>query len=260
MHLLFLGTGAGCGVPSFFCDCIACREAKSEQRYRRSRCALLIQGDKNTLIDAPPDLRHQLIREKIERIDHLILTHSHYDHIGGLGELEFYVRLKRQESIPAYMAPSTYNWLANSYGFMQDCLSIQQLDFGWNFNLDGTTFTGLEVTHSQGTLGFLIKRGTKRFAYIPDTGPLPSSTQEKLKEVDTLVIGASFWGKNWMPKDHLSIDEAIQIGLKLNAREIYLTHLSMHHDTPITNQTLEAHLRNFGTHIHLAYDGLVITL
>jgi phosphoribosyl 1,2-cyclic phosphate phosphodiesterase len=257
--LTFLGTGAGCGVPSFFCGCAACQEAAAQPRYHRTRCAVLVRGHRNTLIDAPPDLRAQLLREQIDQIDHFVLTHSHYDHTGGLGELEFYVRVKRGEAIPAYLTPASQEWLQSAYSFMADCLFVQTVEAGWQFELDGVTYTGLEVTHAPGTLGLLMETASgRRTAYIPDTGPLPVSTQGLLRGIDTLILGATFWGRNWMPEDHLSVEEAVRIGLDLKPKELYLTHLSMHHDTPVTNQELEAYLRNFGEHLHLAYDGMCI--
>jgi phosphoribosyl 1,2-cyclic phosphate phosphodiesterase len=259
--LIFLGTGAGSGVPSFFCSCAACQEARAEPSYQRTRCGLVIQGSKNTLIDAPPELRQQLVRERIDRIDHFILTHSHYDHTGGLGDLEFYVRVQCQEAIPTYMTPASQEWLHASFGFLEDCLFVQPVDAGWQFELDGLLFTGLEVTHGPGTLGLLIETAAgRRTAYIPDTGPLPASTLEQIGGVDTLILGATFWGKNWMPEDHLSVDEAVQIGLQCQAGHLFLTHLSMHHDTPVTNHELEGHLRSFGSHLHLACDGMCIEL
>jgi len=215
----------------------------------------------NVLIDAPPDLRAQLVREQIDQIDQFVLTHGHYDHSGGLGDLEFYVRVRRQEAIPAYMSQLSQDWLRASYGFMADCLLIQTVETGWQFELDGVVYTGLEVTHAPGTLGLLFETASgRRTAYIPDTGQLPAATQEKLEGVDTLILGATFWGRNWMPEDHLSVEEAVQIGQSLNSKEIFLTHLSMHHDTPVTNGELEAYLRTFGEHLHLAYDGLRIEI
>jgi phosphoribosyl 1,2-cyclic phosphate phosphodiesterase len=259
--LIFLGTGAGSGVPSFFCGCAACQEARANPPYRRTRCAVLVQGHENTLIDAPPDLHLQLLRERIDQIDAFVLTHGHYDHSGGLGELEFYVRVERQEAIPAYMSPGSRDWLHTTYGFLEDCFSIQTVDTGWQFELDGVNYSGLEVTHAPGTLGFLMETAYgRRIAYIPDTGPLPASTQEKLTSVDALILGATFWGRNGMPEDHLSAAEAVQIGLGLHVKELYLTHVSMHYDAPVTNQELEAYLRSFGNHIHLAYDGLCIEI
>jgi phosphoribosyl 1,2-cyclic phosphate phosphodiesterase len=258
--LTFLGTGAGCGVPSFFCGCAACQEAAAEPRYCRSRCALAIRGKKTTLVDAPPDLRSQLLRERINHIDAFILTHSHYDHTGGLGELEFYVRVKRREAIPAYLTPVSREWLHTAYDFLEDCLSVQTVEADWQFELDGVAYTGLEVTHAPGTLGLLMETAGRRTAYIPDTGPLPASALEKLQGVDTLILGATFWGRNWMPEDHLSVEEAVQIGLQLQAKQLYLTHLSMHHDKPVTNRELEEYLRAFGKHLHLAYDGTCIQI
>jgi phosphoribosyl 1,2-cyclic phosphate phosphodiesterase len=258
--LIFLGTGAGSGVPSFYCGCRACQEALDEPFYCRTCCSLLIQGKANLLVDAPPDLRMQLVRGKIDRLDALLLTHSHFDHTGGLGELEFYVRLKRQDALPAYMSAETVSWLNSAYDFMKDCLAIQCFSSPSRTVVDGVTFTALEVTHAPGTLGFLMETADRRTAYIPDTGPLPAATLEKLEGIDTLILGATFWGRNWMPEDHLSVDEAVQVGLQLKVKQLYLTHLSMHYDTPVTSQELEAYLRTFGSHIFPAYDRLEITL
>ena len=222
---------------------------------------MLIRGEYNTLIDAPPELRTQLLREHVHQIDHFILTHSHYDHTGGMGELEFYVRVGRQQVIPAYMTPDSLAWLRAAFGFMEDCLYTQTVEAGWQFELDNITCTGLEVTHAPGTLGLLLKTPDgRRTAYLPDTGPLPASTKDQLQGIDTLILGATFWGRNWLPEDHLSVEEAVRIGLSLNVKKLYLTHLSMHHDIPVTNRELEAYLRTFGDHLHLAYDGLCIEI
>ncbi len=260
-QLIFLGTGAGCGVPAFYCNCVACREASTNPNYQRTRCALLVRGERNTLIDAPPDLRVQLNRERIHQIDHFILTHSHYDHTGGIGELEFYVRVQRQQAIPTYLTPATQAWLQTSFNFMEDCLYIQTVEPNWQFELDKVMFTALEVTHAPGTLGVLLQTPAgKRTAYIPDSGPLPAQTAQQLEGIDTLILGATFWGTNRMPEDHLSVAEAVQIGLILNIKNLYITHLSMHHDTPVTNHELETYLQTFGEHFHLAYDGLCIEI
>ena len=260
-QLVFLGTGAGCGVPSYFCECAACQEARSQPRYQRSRCAVLLQGEKNTLVDAPPELRFQLIREKVTDIDHFLLTHWHYDHTGGLGDLEFYVRTKRGEAIPAYMTADTLAWLRSAFWFMEDCLVIQKLEAEYQLQIDGFNITALDVQHTPGTIGLLFESPSgRRTAYIPDSGPLPQRTLGHLRDLDTLILDSTFWGANWMPDEHQSVDSAIQIGQELQAGQVYLTHLSMHHDSPVTNQALEAHLSQFGEQFHLAYDGLRIEL
>jgi phosphoribosyl 1,2-cyclic phosphate phosphodiesterase len=261
LYLTFFGTAAGCGVPSFFCGCVACQEALSDPRYQRSRCSVLVQGQKNTLIDTPPELRMQLIREKVNRIDHLLLTHWHYDHSGGLGDLEFYQRLQHKQVIPAYMTKETKTWMKTSFWFLEDCFDTTLIENGIDVAIDGIKYTALQVEHAPGTIGLLLETETgRRIAYIPDTGPLPANTMELIEGVDTFIIGATFWGRNWMPEDHLSVSEAVQIALQLKAKKTYLTHLSMHHDTPVTNAELENYLASFGDQFHLAYDGLRIEL
>lgn len=261
VSLLFLGTGAGCGVPSFFCSCDACQEARTNPVLTRSRCSVVIQGETCILIDTSPDLRTQLVREKITQIDLLILTHWHYDHSGGLGELEFFARMKHQRAIPAWMSQETREWLNSAFWFMTDCLSIQNAAFGNPIEAGEITIAPLMVQHTPGTTGLLIKTPSgRRTAYLSDTGPLPATTMEQLRGIDTLILGATFWKGNWMPEDHLSVEEAIRIGLSLNVGQIYLTHLSMHYVQPVTNQELLAYVQQFGDHIHLAYDGLRIEI
>ncbi len=259
--LIFLGTGAGCGVPSFFCGCVACQEAAAEPRFRRTRCAVAIRGESDTLIDSPAELRTQLVRDGLDRIDQFLMTHWHYDHSGGLGDLEFYVRVRRGEAIPAYMTAETKKWLDAAFWFLQDCLYIQIMAPGYQVETGGVRYTALEVAHVPGTVGWLMETVSgKRTAYITDTGPLPAATMEQLQGIDTLILGTTFWGRNWMPDTHLSVAEGVQIALELKVEQAYFTHLSMHHDIPVTNHELEDYLRTFGSHLHLAYDGMCIEI
>jgi len=258
--LTFLGTGAGGGVPSFFCGCAACLEAAVEPRLERTRCSILIRGRKNVLVDAPPDLRRQLLAAGTRQIDGFILTHSHYDHSGGLGDIEFHARIDGLDPIPSYMSGESALWLRTSFGFMADCLVIHVIEAGEEFSIDDTTYTALEVTHSPGTFGLLAKTRHGRAAYIPDTGPLPPATLRAIKGVDTLILGASFCGRNRLPEDHLSVEEALSIARDIRPKEFYLTHLSMHYDSPVTNQELESYLAPLGESFRIARDGLSINI
>jgi phosphoribosyl 1,2-cyclic phosphate phosphodiesterase len=258
--LVFLGTGAGSGVPAFYCDCAACREARREPRFRRSRCAVLLRGSENILIDTPPELRSQLVREGAADIDRVILTHSHFDHFGGFGDLEFYIRLRRQGLLPAAMSIETYRDLAQSYGYMVDCLQIEVVGPGMTWAFDETVCTFLAAQHAPGTLGVLLERSGRRTAYFPDTGPLPAETRERLQGIDCLIIDATFWGRNWMPEQHQSVDSAIQLSRELDVKSTILTHVAMHHDQPVTGQELEGYLENSGSDLQAAYDGLTIPL
>jgi phosphoribosyl 1,2-cyclic phosphate phosphodiesterase len=260
-RLIFMGTGAGCGVPSFFCNCTACQEARLEPRFQRTRCSVAILGRQTTLIDSPPEMRTQLLREGIQQIDNFLMTHWHYDHSGGLGDLEFYVRVRRGEAIPAHMTAETKEWLSAAFWFLQDCLYIQTLNPGCQVETDEVRYTALTTAHVPGTVGWLIETASgRRTAYLSDTGPLPGSTAEIVHGIDTLILGATFWGRNWMPETHLSVSEAVQIALEQEVKQAYFTHISMHHDTPVTNCELEAYLKRYGDHLHLAYDRLQIEL
>ncbi|MEG0375451.1 MAG: MBL fold metallo-hydrolase, partial [Raoultibacter sp.] len=117
----FMGTAAGCGVPAFFCDCPACNEARNDPRARRGDCGALIRGEKTVLIDTPPDLRHQLLREDVRTIDELLYTHAHFDHLGGLGELEYLVQLVSKTPLPTYGSTTTLEGVSTEFHYMTYC-------------------------------------------------------------------------------------------------------------------------------------------
>ena len=259
-RLTFLGTGAAGGVPSFFCTCAACQEAHAQPQLARTRSSVLISGRKNVLVDAPPDLRRQLIAAGARRIDGFILTHTHYDHSGGLGDIEFHARIDGLDPIPSYMSRESALWLREAFGFMADCLSVQVIEPKEEFTIDDTTYTALEVTHSPGTFGLLARTERGRAAYIPDSGPLPQATLETIRGVDTLILGAPFWGRNRLPEDHLSVEEALTVARDVGPERFYLTHLSMHYDSPVTNHELESYLVPLGESFRVARDGLSIRI
>jgi phosphoribosyl 1,2-cyclic phosphate phosphodiesterase len=260
MELVFLGTGAGCGVPLFYCECKACQEALIDSHYRRTRCAIALVGEETILIDAPPELAAQLSRYRIKNINHFALTHWHYDHFGGLGDLEFFVRLRRTRALPAVMTPETWTQLQASFGFMADCLEVTLVEPGQVVETGEERLTALAVAHAPGTIGFLIEHGSRRIAYLPDTGQLPPDTKERLHGIEYLLLDATYWGSNGYPGQHLSLSEAIAIGQELRAQQLYLTHLSMHFNTPVTSRELEDVIKPYDGQVHLAYDGLRLAL
>ena len=260
MEVVILGTSAGAGVPLFHCGCKACHEALAEPQYQRARCAIALLDEENILIDAPPEIAVQLSRYRIAEINYFALTHWHYDHFGGLGDLEFYVRLHRFETLPAFMTSETWAQLQTNFGYMADCLEAKTLGVGQTVNTGRVRLTALETTHSPGTIGFLIEKGGKRLAYLPDTGPLPEDTRNRLRGIEYLLLDATYWGKNRLPDQHLSFKEAIDIGQELDVARLYLTHLSMHYDTPITSRELEEAIKSYDGRVCLAFDGLRLAL
>lgn len=270
--LRFLGTAAYCGVPSFYCGCKACEEALRNPAAQRTCSALLIRGRQNTLIDAGPDLRMQLSLARASDIHQVLLTHEHADHIGGIAQMEFYVRFRLDQPLPIYAPAYTLEAVSQQFGFMRDTLELHELKAWQTIEFDGLRYTALPASHGVQTFGYLIEQGTdladsagsgsisKRVAYFPDTGPPASAVAEAIRGVDYFIIDASFNGRNQKPEAHLSIDEAIQLSIELEAKKTFLTHLTMHYDEPITTYELQQYLSPYAGSILAANDGLELRL
>jgi phosphoribosyl 1,2-cyclic phosphate phosphodiesterase len=297
--LRFLGTGASCGVPSFYCGCKACQEALLNPAARRGCAGLLISGTQNTLVDASPDLRMQLSLAGARTIHQALLTHEHFDHIGGIPQLEYYVRLQSRQPFPLYAGSHTLAAIAEQFAFMADTLEPYPIEAWQSLVFDGVRYTALPAAHGMQTFGYIIERDDalsgalhgashdgplgapndvpngepddgspafmpndsrhRRIAYFPDTGPLAPEVLERLRNIDTLIIDATFNGKNWMPASHHTIDEAIALAQSLEVRKTFLTHLTMHYDEPITTRELQELLAPYRGAILAANDGLELT-
>lgn len=259
----FMGTGAGCGVPAFFCDCPACNEARRDPRARRGDCGVMVRGRESgatVLIDTPPDLRHQLIREDVRTVDELLYTHAHFDHLGGLGELEYLVQLVKKEPLRTYGSAEALAGVAQEFHYMTYCLDRRELAPFDELELDGVRYTALPVTHAPGTFGYLIETPKTRLFYASDTGALPAETAERVHDVDIMAMDATFWKRNWSPDAHHSVQECIEEGLALGAKTLFLTHLAMHYDEPITLAQLEEYLQQYDGRVRPAADGLTLDL
>lgn len=256
----FMGTGAGCGVPAFFCDCAACKEARQNPRAKRGDCGVMIRGEKTLLIDTPPDLRHQLLREDVRKVDHLLYTHAHFDHLGGLGELEYQIQLVSKAPLPTFGSADALAGVQAEFHYMTYCLDFHELSPFETVEFDGVSYTALPVTHAPGTYGYLIETPSTRLFYASDTGKLPDATAERVRDVDIMALDATFWKRNWSPDAHHSVQETIEEGLALGARTLYLTHLAMHYDEPITLVQLEEYLEQYDGRVHPAADGLTLNI
>jgi phosphoribosyl 1,2-cyclic phosphate phosphodiesterase len=254
-ELTLLGTGTSVGVPVIGCKCRVCRS--EDPRNKRTRSSLHVRaGDTSVLVDSGPDLREQALREDLTKVDAVIYTHDHVDHVVGFDELRAFC-WHRDSPLPLYARPS--------------CMATLQTMFGWAFStanlysgyikpdprlIDGPfsigplTITPLPVDHAQTeTHGFLFESpGAPAVAYIPDAKRVPPATVERLRRADILIIDAL---RSKPHPTHLSTDEALEIIANTGVRQAWLTHLT--HDNE--HHELEAMLP---AGVRVAWDGLKI--
>ncbi|UWG98205.1 MBL fold metallo-hydrolase [Dehalobacter sp. DCM] len=254
-----LGTGAGPGIPSYYCDCISCNEARENPCLARTRSGAVVNTGKETvLIDASADMRAQLVREDIRHVDVVFISHWHYDHFGGLGDLEYYVRLYRKEKIKLFLPPDALEEFEAAYPFLLDVFDIALWQFGEKYTFGECDLIPLPANHSRQTAGFVLE-AKQRLAYFTDTAGLPEETAARIRGIDYLICDATFYKDNWYPHSHQSVAQAIQLGQDLNAQSTILTHMAMHYSEPVTVAQLTEQLQAYSSAV-LAYDGMVITL
>lgn len=264
--LVFLGTGASCGVPTYYCDCKACREAAENPAARRTCSSIALLRSEATLIDTTPDVHQQLQREGIRDIARVLYTHEHFDHVGGLPQLEYYVRLRRREPIDLYCNAETHAHIELHDAFMADMFALHEMAMGEAAEHDGLVYTPVLAAHCPGAFGYLIDIPARhshlgrdrRVAYLPDTSRPCDETLDSIRGADILIVDATFTTGNWMPTQHFEIRDAMALADEVEAGECYLTHLSMQFDEPMTTDELDEMLS--GSRTKAARDGLRIEL
>ncbi|HEV8355214.1 MAG TPA: MBL fold metallo-hydrolase [Gemmatimonadales bacterium] len=233
MRLTLLGTGTSFGIPQIGCDCAVCRSP--DPRDRRNRTAALIESSgASLLIDTPPELRLQLLAAGTTRVDAVLYTHEHADHVNGIDDLRIFS--SRQHSpLPIYGTPEVMAFLRESYryifnddvvpyaGTSKPQLLPQTLTPGRVTEVAGVPVLPLAFEHGNSTvLGFRLGP----LAYVTDVKRVGDAEREQLRGVEVLVLNALWWRPH---PTHLSIPEAIEAARAIGARRTVLTHLT--HET-----------------------------
>lgn len=233
MRLTLLGTGTSFGVPQIGCGCGVCRSG--DPRDRRTRTAALLQAGATTLlIDTPPELRLQLVREGIGSVDAVLYTHEHADHVSGIDDLRIF-SLRRRAPLPVHGPAATLAFLETSFRYIFDDgtqvpagtskprLSLHPVEAGVRVRIGDVDVMPLVVEHGFSTV-FGYRVGS--VAYLTDVKSLPEATRRGLTGVRVLVLGALWWRPH---PTHQTIDEAVAVARDIGAERTYLTHLS--HET-----------------------------
>ncbi|HSP16973.1 MAG TPA: MBL fold metallo-hydrolase [Thermoanaerobaculia bacterium] len=253
MIVTFLGSGTSTGVPVVGCRCRVCTSESAKNKRLRQSVKIEI-NDKFGLIDTTPDLRLQLLRDPIPRLDFILFTHSHADHMMGLDDIRPF-NFRQRESIAAFASPKTakairrafsYIWNESQYGGGKPQLDLQEVD--GPFAYEGIGIVPIPVEHGDWTIfGFRIGD----FAYITDTNGIPDSSMRLLEGVQILALD----GLRPAPPHptHFTVNEAVDCAEKIGARMTYLIHLTHEVDHHSFEATLPASVR-------LAYDGLRLEL
>lgn len=223
LKITFLGTGTSHGIPVLACSCNVCKSnQKKNIRFRSS--VLLSWDNKNILIDTPPELRLQLLRENILSVDSIFITHCHADHVYGLDDVRVF---SKKNKIPVFAEKSSIKELESIFPYVfkktqkgggKPKLKLNIVDS--TFNIFGKSVIPLKLFHGNKIVyGYRIDN----FAYLTDCNKIPITTMKLLKDLDVLVLDATRKEKH---PTHFSLEEALLVAKEINATQTYFTHIS----------------------------------
>ena len=244
--LTVLGSGTSMGVPTIGCDCAVCRS--QDPRDRRTRPSVMISyNGRHVMIDTTPDFREQALRENIKKLDAVLYTHTHADHILGIDDLR---PLTYRHKLPLYATPRACEFLRNMFRYIFEAdykfgglpqVDLQPIE--GPVELFGARFEPVTVIHGDTPiLGFRFGSA----AYLTDHSQVPPETLEKLRDLDILFLDALRYKPH---PTHSTVEQSLKIVDAVKPKRTFFTHIC--HDLPheATNATLPPEVR-------LAFDGM----
>lgn len=298
MRITLLGTGTSHGVPVIACDCDVCRS--SDERDKRTRCSAYIESGScenitHVLIDTGPDFRVQALRFRIKKVDAVLLTHSHADHLNGLDDLRIFSHTDSADKhnategrgLPIYANEKSVRDIHHRFDYIFqktqlgggkpkldviDCAVYSEKN---PIEMAGLSIIPIPMMHgSLPTTGWLVRERSSSdcsyhsIAYLTDCSDIPLSSIELIKKIGGVIEHVVIDGLRQEPhKTHFSFSQAMEAGAKIGASHVWLTHIThnMSHaniekycrDCVANNEDLAKAL-NSGTTFAPAYDGLVL--
>jgi phosphoribosyl 1,2-cyclic phosphate phosphodiesterase len=255
MKILFLGTSTGWPLPRLGCNCPLCQS--TDPKDKRLRPAVLV--NETILIDAPPDIYHELTHLKVDttKIKTLLLTHSHPDHIHGFYDLT-HLYNRQEKELKLVVPLEVLNGLRQFHSLPLKPFKPEIIQPKTAIKEEGIKIAYFPVIHSHLPCYGIKMKKEKIFVYLPDLKKLPKPEKKAVKDVHLLVMDGSSLGKKGQTRIHQSIEEGLELAQELKPKLCYFTHIG--HITG-THQELEAFVQKHGgKNCHIAYDGLELEI